>query len=372
MARPGMFGIGGYRPRSLSFFWPLGPDSRCRRPLTEKGRGSEGGSPPSAFCRRTLLATLALSACAPARAPMGPAIATPSLAPDALVMADGVRLPLHRWLPPSPPRAIIIGLHGMNEHARAFAEDAAAWFTREGVGLYAYDQRGFGDTPNRGIWAGHQTMAADATEAARLIRARHPGLPVVMMGESMGGAVLLVAGASATPPPVDGYVLLAPAVVGRESLGFLGRNMLDLLVALVPMMGFANSAPGFQPTDNIAAWQRWSRDPLLIRNMRLDAVAGLVDLMDAAVAAAPHFRAPALLVYGGRDRLVPPGPTRRLLAALPEPSHQRTGFYPEGYHMLLRDLQAETVARDIAAWALDFGAPLRSGAEAAARAWLAA
>jgi alpha-beta hydrolase superfamily lysophospholipase len=283
-----------------------------------------------------------------------------------------VRLPVHAWLPPSPPRAVIVGLHGMNEHARAFAEDAAPWFTDQGVALYAYDQRGFGATPNRGIWAGHETMAADATQAARLVRARHPGVPLVMMGESMGGAVLLVAGASADPPPADGYALLAPAVVGRDSLGWLPRTMLDALVAVVPMMGFANTAPGFQPTDNIAAWQRWSRDPLLLRHTRVDALAGLVELMDAAVAAAPRFRAPALLLYGGRDRLVPARPTRRLMAALPDPDRQRAAFYAEGYHMLLRDMQGERVARDIAAWTLDRGATLPSGAEAAARAWLAA
>ncbi|WP_244457886.1 alpha/beta fold hydrolase [Roseomonas fluvialis] len=322
--------------------------------------------------RRALLAALALPACTPARAPMGPPVTSPSIADDALVMPDGVRLPLHAWMPPSPPRAVVVGLHGMNEHARAFAEDAAPWFTEDGVALYAYDQRGFGASPNRGIWAGHETMAADAAQAARLVRARHPGVPLMMMGESMGGAVLLVAGASATPPPVDGYVLLAPAVVGRASLGWLARGMLDALVTIVPMMGFANSAPGFQPTDNIAAWQRWSRDPLLIRHTRVDALAGLVDLMDAAVAAAPSFRAPALLLYGGRDRLVPAGPTRRLLAALPDGAPQRVGFYDNGYHMLLRDTQGERVARDVTAWAADRRAALPSGAEAAARAWLAA
>ena len=303
---------------------------------------------------------------------MGPPITTPGIADDALLMPDGARLPVHAWLPPSPPSAVVIGLHGMNEHARAFAEDAAPWFTDQGVALYAYDQRGFGGAPNRGIWAGHETMAADATEAARVVRAKHPGVPLVMMGESMGGAVLLVAGASATPPPVDGYVLMAPAVVGRASLGWFARGMLDALVTVVPMMGFANSAPGFQPTDNLAAWQRWSRDPLLIRHTRVDALVGLVDLMDEAVASAPDFRAPALLLYGGRDRLVPAGPTRRLLAALPHPGQQRAGFYDNGYHMLLRDMQGERVARDVTAWATDRRAALPSGAEAAARAWLAA
>ncbi len=341
-------------PRAPSLFW---------------SPGTGGGSGPP---RRAVLAALALAACAPARAPMGPPVVAPTLADDALVMPDGTRLPCYGWLPPSPPKAVVIGLHGMNEHARAFAEDAAGWFTAEGVALYAYDQRGFGATPNRGIWAGHETMAADAAEAARLIRARHPGVPVVMMGESMGGAVLLVAGASAHPPPADGYVLLAPAVVGRAALGWFAAGMLDVLVSLVPMMGFQNSAPGFQPTDNMAAWQRWSRDPLLIRHTRVDALAGLVDLMEAAVQAAPHFHAPALLLYGGRDRLVPARPTRQLLASLPDRSVQRVGYYPDGWHMLLRDTQGRTVAGDITAWARDRYAPLPSGAEEAARAWLAA
>ena len=363
--------------------WPRAIPGFGRRAVTrwprEIGDGKDaaagmppGRGPPPALRRRALLGALALPACTPARVPFGPAIGTPTITGQSLVMSDGTRLPVHAWLPPGPPRAVLVGLHGMNEHARAFAEDAAPWFTAQGVGLYAYDQRGFGATENRGIWAGHQALASDAADAARVVRARHPGIPLLMMGESMGGAVLLVAGASAAPPPVDGYVLLAPAVVGRASLGWFARNLLDMMNGLVPMMGVENSAPGFQPTDNISAWRRWSRDPLLIRHTRIDAMAGLVDLMDAAVAAAPRFDAPALLLYGGRDRLVPPRPTREVLARLPQSGRQRIGFYPAGWHMLLRDTQGQTVAEDIAAWAKDRHAPLPSGADAAARAWLAA
>jgi alpha-beta hydrolase superfamily lysophospholipase len=303
---------------------------------------------------------------------MGPPVVAPALAGSALVMPDGARLPLHAWLPPDPPRAVILGLHGMNEHARAFAEDAAPWFTAAGIGLYAYDQRGFGASPNRGIWPGHETLAADAAEAARLIRARHPGVPLVMMGESMGAAVLVVAAAGPAPPPADGHVLLAPAVISRAALGWLARGALDLVVAIVPMMGVENSLPGFQPTDNVTAWRRWSRDPLLIRNTRMDAIAGLVELMDAAAGAAPRFAAPALVLAGGRDRLVPPRRLRGFLATLPRGADQRAAYYPEGWHMLLRDTGGQAVARDITAWIADGAAPLPSGADAAARAWLAA
>jgi len=318
--------------------------------------------------RHALLAGLALAGCAEARAPMGPVVTRPALRDDALVMADGLRLPMHAWQPAGPPRAVMLALHGMNEYGRSFAEDAAPWFTAAGVALYAYDQRGFGGTAPRGVWPGHQTLAQDAITAAGLMRARHPGLPLFMLGESMGGAVLVLAGSKA--PMADGLVLSAPALRGRNSLGWPARLTLDVMVALTPGLALSSSAPLFRPTDNLEAWRRWSGDPQVLKQTRVDAVAGLVDLMDAATAALPRFSAPALVLYGAKDELVPPKPIRAALAQLPRGAAQRVAFYPEGHHMLLRDFGGASVASDILAWMGDRAAPLPSGADQAARAWL--
>jgi len=318
--------------------------------------------------RHALLAGLALAGCAEARAPMGPVVTRPALRNDALIMADGLRLPLHAWGGATPPRAVMLALHGMNEYGRSFAEDAAPWFTNAGVALYAYDQRGFGGTGPRGIWPGHEALAQDAITAAGLIRARHPGLPLFMLGESMGGAVLVLAGTKAAL--ADGLVLSAPALRGRASLGWPARVTLDVMVAMVPGLELSSSAPVFRPTDNLEAWRRWSRDPKLIKATRVDAVAGLVDLMDAATAALPRFTAPALVLYGAKDELVPQAPIRAALSQLPRGAAQRVAFYPEGHHMLLRDLGGVAVAGDILAWMGDRAAPLPSGADEVAAAWL--
>jgi acylglycerol lipase len=318
--------------------------------------------------RHALLAGLALAGCAEARAPMGPVVTRPALRDDALVMADGLRLPLHAWGAEGPPRAVMLALHGMNEYGRSYAEDAAPWFNAAGVAFYAYDQRGFGGTGPRGIWPGHDALAQDAITAAGLIRARHPGLPLFMLGESMGGAVLVLAGSQAAL--ADGFVLSAPALRGRNSLGWPALMMLDTLTALVPGLELSSNAPVFRPTDNLDAWRRWSRDPQLIKATRVDAVAGLVDLMDAATAALPRFSAPTLLLYGAKDELVPPKPIRMAWAQLPRGAAQRLAFYPEGHHMLLRDLGGVAVAGDILAWMGNRAAPLPSGADEVAAAWL--
>src|SRR5262249_29202463 len=133
---------------------------------------------------------LCLSACAPQLQPPSFEVAQPSLATDALVMDDGEKLPLRSWLPEGHPKAVIVALHGFNDYSQAFAEPAAFWAS-QGIATYAYDQRGFGATPHRGLWAGDPRMMQDVRQAVALIRARHPGVPVYLLGESMGGALAL-------------------------------------------------------------------------------------------------------------------------------------------------------------------------------------
>ncbi len=339
------------------------------------GRGRPGGPRRRAawWIAPALLCAALASACAPVVMSAGLPRMEAALAAEAVVMADGAKLPLRSWLPKeAPPRAVVLGIHGFGDHSGNAFEVPAPLLNARGVALYAYDQRGFGAAPHRGYWPGAPTLVSDAVAAARLVRARHPGVPLYMMGESMGVAVLLVAAASAEPPPADGYVLLAPAVRGRAYMGAVAAKAMDVLSWVMPAVAFYGSSPGFAPTDNEEAMERWSRDPLTLKQFRVDLLRGLVDLMDEAVEAAPRFRAPALILYGAKDRLVAGAPVRRMLRALPEGAPHRVAFYPDGHHLLLRDRNRAVVAADIASWLLHPDAPLPSGADAAAARWLAA
>jgi alpha-beta hydrolase superfamily lysophospholipase len=79
-----------------------------------------------------------------------------------------------------------------------------------------------------------------------------------------------------------------------------------------------------------------------------------------------------LLLYGAKDEVIPEGPSLQLWRDLPEAARgrQRRALYEDGWHMLLRDLEAEVVLGDIAHWIADPRAPLPSGAEAKALAQL--
>ncbi len=92
--------------------------------------------------------------------------------------------------------------------------------------------------------------------------------------------------------------------------------------------------------------------------------------MDAAYNSAPDITTPALVLYGDNDELIPKKPTYEMLSRLAAP--HRVALYDTGYHMLLRDLDAEPVLTDIAAWITDPDAPLPSGRERAGDQFLAA
>ncbi|CAA7623423.1 alpha/beta hydrolase [Magnetospirillum sp. UT-4] len=298
-------------------------------------------------------------------------MAAPEMNGDHWLSPDRARLPLRSWLPAGRPKAVVLALHGMNDYSNFFDEPGKALAAR-GIAAYAYDQRGFGQGPHPGYWSGAEAMAADLRIAAGLVAAHHPGVPLYLLGESMGGAVAILATAGTPPPQVSGLILSAPAVWGRSSMGLVQRAALWLAYQLAPGWRLTGEGLRITPSDNIEMLRRLSADPLVIKATRVDAVKGLVDLMDEAAAAAPRLRLPTLVLYGAKDEIIPPDPTWAMAGALHRQGRTRIAYYPGGYHMLLRDLQAKVVLDDIAAWIADPAAPLPSGAEADAERELAA
>jgi alpha-beta hydrolase superfamily lysophospholipase len=296
-------------------------------------------------------------------------VATPPRITDhEIITTDGAHLPLRVWLPKGKTKAVILAVHGFNDYSNAF-EGAGTALAFRGIATYAYDQRGFGEAPLRGRWVGRWQLAADVTLASRLIRARYPGVPLYILGESMGGAVVVVAmtGEAGIPrPEADGLILVAPAVWSRGTMNVFERAALWAAIRVLPTTTVTGQGVvHVRPSDNIAMLRAFSADPLVIKETRVDAIYGLVDLMDAALAAGPKLDVPLLYLYGEHDEIVPKTPTELMIAHLPgaAASRQRVAWYPNGYHMLLRDLEAAVVVGDVASWIAQQRAPLPSGAD---------
>jgi acylglycerol lipase len=322
--------------------------------------------------RWLLVWMLVLSGCAalPVYNPVLPDLPQTALVVDALfTMPDGARLPVREWLPAGRPRAILLALHGFND-SRDAMELPAPVFAGSGIAVFAPDQRGFGAAPLRGRWPGEGAMQADAASMLGQLRARYPGVPLYAMGESMGGAVMMTLAASPAAPPVDGWILISPAVWGRQEMNVGMRAGLWLVSRTLPGLSVTGGEVKLRvvASDNRDALVRLGRNPLTIRRTRFDTLRGLTDLMDEAQDAAPCLPAHVLALYGEKDVIIPVHAAARAWRHMP--ARVRRGLYPSGYHMLLRDRGRASVIADIVAWIGDRDAPLPSGADRWARLWL--
>src|SRR5690554_1997504 len=138
----------------------------------------------------TLVALLLAGCAQAARQVPGPGAESARLEPDWAIAED------------ETPRAVVLAVHGFNDHSGSFEVMAEALAPR-GIATYAYDQRGFGLTYQRRIWPGHGRLVEDAALLTRLLAGRYPGTPVYLVGKSMGAAVVLLTLAD-DPPPVAG------------------------------------------------------------------------------------------------------------------------------------------------------------------------
>lgn len=319
-------------------------------------RGGPAGSPRRGraaslkACAAPLLAA-ALAGCAVGGLAPPDAAAPVALAPGLAIAGATGPLPLSRWLPEGEPRAVILALHGYGDYAEsAFGEVAEAW-ARRGIAVYGYDQRGFGRGPYRGRWPGAEALVADAAAAARAAADAAGDAPLFLLGESMGGGVALTAVGEGLAPEVDGLILVAPAIAPGDRVNPLSRAALWLLAMAAPDRRWSGEGlVEVQASDDLAMLRKLGADPVYLSRPSARELAGLVRLMDRASAVAGRVRVPTLLLLGEKDELIDIEAAAEAAARALGPVDARR--YPEGWHMLLRDLQKSRVWDDVAEWTL--------------------
>jgi alpha-beta hydrolase superfamily lysophospholipase len=286
----------------------------------------------------------------------------PSFSGDRFVSFDGAKLGLKTWAAEGEPWAVIIGLHGMDDYSNAF-HMAGRWWAKQGITTYAFDQRGFGRSPERGVWAGEDLMIQDLRTACEVARRLHPNAILAVAGESMGGAVAIAAFSSPRPPDADRLILLSPAVWGFSQQPLPYSAMLWVTSHTMP--AYVVEPPSFLTrriwaSDNVRELIAMGRDKQMIWGSRFDTLYGLVSLMETGWKTIDRLRIPSLYMYGAHDQIIPPSAAISAAARLRPPG--RTLYYERGWHLLLRDLQAETVWADGEAFIRDPAGAMPSGA----------
>ncbi len=306
-----------------------------------------------------------LSACAPMIYPAGEAVSSCQITDSNFITSDVVKLPLKIWQPSQQKiKSVIIALHGFNDYSNFF-QQPGDYLSQHQIISYAYDQRGFGASPNRGLWAGIDTYTNDLICFTQQIKIRHPELPIYLLGESMGGAIVISTITHAKQLPVEGIILAAPAVWARRTMPWYQNVLLWTLSHTTPWLTLTGESMEIQASDNVEMLRKLGKDPLVIKETRVESIYGLVNLMDHA-SSSPHLISTnTLILYGEKDEVIPKEPTYQFLQSLKktEKFPHTIALYENGYHMLLRDLQASILWDDIDAWISSSSNTLPSGVD---------
>lgn len=291
---------------------------------------------------------------------------------------DGTEIFVHRWLTRSHPKAIVQIAHGLAEHGGRYARLADA-LNSLGYAVYANDHRGHGRTARSqdelGFFAqrgGWRACVEDLWQVNRCIAAEQPGLPVVLLGHSMGSTMALqfisnhgdalagvvLSGASGKPTRLATAGRLI-ARLERLRLGARGKS------ALLHSLTFAKFNKWFNPARTEFDWL--SSDSAEVERYIADPLCGFqasvqlwIDLLDGwARASSPsNWQAvpkslPIYVISGKHD---PVSAGCRQLTPMLEAFHAaglgnlEHKFYPRARHELLNEINRQEVTRDLIIW----------------------
>ncbi len=293
-----------------------------------------------------------------------------------LTANDRSRLYVNQWLPEGPAKAMIMLSHGMAEHSGRYARLADA-LCAAGYGVYALDQRGHGRTADEGtlgLYAekdGWNKVVGDLASLNQHIGQQHPGLPIMLLGHSMGSyiaqAYLVHHSASLKGVILSGSnfqpvaLYRAAAVIARlerARQGLRGRS------ALIEFLSFGSFNKAFKP--NRTAFDWLSRDPNEVDKYINDPLCGFrctnqlwIDLLGGLqqISKASNLEqiVPGLpiLVMGGECDPVSEGKRLKNLAhALREAGCQnlQLNIYPQARHEVFNETNRDEVTADVLTW----------------------
>lgn len=275
---------------------------------------------------------------------------TPSPGPTdsgVVIAADGVRIRWHGWMV-AEPRAALLLSHGLGEHAGRYAA-LAAWLASHGVAVYAPDHRGHGGSA--GV-QGHVDRFAryvdDFARFRRAVAAHTAGLPLFVMGHSLGGLIALRYLQTHPHDGLRGAILSAPALEAALRPPRWKTAMAGLLSRVAPRLRLGNEIdPSFLSRDE--TYVRAYRDDPLVHPWITPRL--YTELLDAARRVwkdAERLRLPLLFVIPGADPVIRADTTEHFARGLQ--GDVTVHVYPALRHEPHNERERDTVLGDVARW----------------------
>jgi acylglycerol lipase len=259
----------------------------------------------------------------------------------------GVRLFTQSWLPDDVTRAVVVIAHGAGEHSGRYVH-VAGRLVNEGYAVYALDHRGHGRSEGpRAVIDRLDNAVADLDQLVVLAASEHPGVPVILLGHSMGGAIS-IRYAIAHQDRLAALILSAP-LAALEAASPVTRLVASVLATLTPGLGLFAVDPALVSRDPDVV-KAYETDPL-VHHGRIPArtIAELAAAIDAFPNEAGSITVPTLIMYGSGDQLVPPAGSMMLNDRIGA-TDKTLETYDGLYHEILNEPEQDAVMDDMCSW----------------------
>jgi len=272
---------------------------------------------------------------------------------DMIKTSDGLELFSHSWIP-GQAKGVIVIVHGLAEHGGRYA-DTARYLAGAGWAVYACDLRSHGLSPD-----GHRPgrvhvddfsdYALDVDALLNLARDRHPDLPPVILGHSMGGLIAL-SYALDHPDSLAGAIISSPALGTHPDFQppLALKLMVKVLSRLAPRALFSSGLDTNAISRDPEVVQAYVSDPLVSEKVSARWYGAMMKAMADANSRAASLRIPMLLMQSGEDVLVDPAAPGRWAAAAPLKLVDLV-VWDGLYHEMLNEPEKDQVRTRISDW----------------------
>jgi len=260
---------------------------------------------------------------------------------------DGQTLALRRLPAPGPARAVVVVVHGLGEHAGRYhglAECLHEW----GFAVWAHDHYGHGESSGpRGGLPSELRLVDDLALVVDDARRENPGLPVVLLGHSLGGLVVASLIARGVRH-VNAAVLSSPGL--DPGLNGFQKLLLAVLPRIAPDLRVGNGLDDNYLSHDPAVVQAYRDDPLTHDRIGGRLARFLAYEGEAVQQRAANWPVPTLLLYAGDDRLVRPAASRAFAAAAAPSGKVEAQCFDTLYHEIFNELEADPVFEALQRW----------------------
>lgn len=279
-----------------------------------------------------------------------------------LVNADGQYLFCRYWKPEGTPKALVFVSHGAGEHCGRYDELAQMLVGLELL-VFAHDHVGHGQSEGeRMVVSDFHVFIRDVLQHVDTVQKDYPGLPVFLLGHSMGGAIAILTAAE-KPGYFSGMVLISPLVLANPE----SATTFKVLAAKVLNLVLPNMSLG--PIDasvlsrNKTEVDLYNTDPLICRaGLKVCFGIQLLNAVSRVERALSKLTLPFLLLQGSADRLCD-SKGAYLLMESAKSQDKTLKIYEGAYHVLHKELPEVTnsVFHEINMWISQRTAAARTG-----------